>query len=79
VCVCLSVCPDHIFGTTIPIFTNFLCKFPMASVFLWQRSDTLGISGVMDDVTFAHKLRLLDVAAKLRQGGSHLHSLRLGA
>ena len=31
----------------------------------------LRISGVMDDVIFAHKLRLVDVAARLRQRGSH--------
>ena len=41
------------------------------SVLLWRRSDTLRISGFMDDVISAHKLRLLDVAARLRQGGSH--------
>jgi len=29
VCVCLFVC-DHIFGTTRPIFTRFLCLLPMA-------------------------------------------------
>ena len=29
VCVCLSV-RDHIFGTTRPIFTNFLCMLPTA-------------------------------------------------
>ena len=29
VCVCLSVL-DHIFGTTRPIFTKFLCMLPMA-------------------------------------------------
>jgi len=28
-CVCLSVL-DHIFGTTRPIFTKFLCMLPMA-------------------------------------------------
>jgi len=32
--VCLSVCVfvgrDHIFGTTRPIFTKFLCMLPMA-------------------------------------------------
>jgi len=37
------------------------------SVLLRQRNDTLCISGFMDDVMFAHKLRLLDVAARLRQ------------
>jgi len=61
--VCLSVCVfgclsihDHISGTIRPIFT----------VLLWRRSDMLHTSGFMDDVIFAHKLRLLDVAAKLR-------------
>jgi len=28
-CVCLSV-RDHIYGTTRPIFTSFLCMLPMA-------------------------------------------------
>ena len=30
-------------------------------------NDMLRISGFMNDVIFAHKLRLLDVAARLRQ------------
>jgi len=37
------------------------------SVLLWRRSDVLRISGFMDDVIFAHKRGLLDVAARLRQ------------
>jgi len=37
------------------------------SVLLWRRSDMLRISGFVNDVIFAHKLRLLDVAARLRQ------------
>ena len=37
------------------------------SVLLWQRSDTLCTSGFMDDVMFAHKPRLLDVAAQLKR------------
>ena len=41
------------------------------SVLLWRRNDTLRISGFVDDVIFAHKLRLLDVATRLRQWGSH--------
>jgi len=65
-CVCLSV-GDHIFGTTRPIFTNILCMLPMAVAPpppLWQRSDDmLCTSGFMDDVIFAHKPRLFDVAA----------------
>jgi len=34
---------------------------------LWRRSDMLCTSGFMDDVTFAHKPRLLDVAAQLKR------------
>jgi len=36
--------------------------------------------GFVDDVIFAHKLIgcMLDVAARLRQRGSHICSLRLG-
>jgi len=36
-------------------------------VLLWWRSDMLRISGFVDDVIFVHKLKLLDVAARLRQ------------
>jgi len=32
----------------------------------WRRSDMLHSSGYMDDVIFAHKPRLLDVAAQLK-------------
>ena len=35
-------------------------------------SDVLRISGFMDDVIFAHKLRLLDIATRLRQPGAAL-------
>jgi len=74
--VCLSVClrlsvHDHIFGTIGPIFTKFFVGvtygYGRASVLLWQRSDTLCTSGFMDDVIFAHKPRLLDVAAQLKR------------
>ena len=37
------------------------------SVLLWQHSGMLRISGFVDDVIFAHKLRLLNVATRLRQ------------
>jgi len=70
VSVCLRVCLSAIIsGTTRPIFTKFLCMLPMAVArsFSVRRSDTLRISGFMDDVMSAHKLRLLDVAARLRQ------------
>ena len=68
VCVCLSV-HDHIFGTTGPIFTKFLTHvfYGGGSVLLWRRSGTLCTSGFMGDVIFAHKPRLLDVAAQLKR------------
>ena len=50
--MCLSV-RDHIFGTTRPIFTNFVhVKHGRGSVMQWLRSDMLSISGFMDDVIF---------------------------
>ena len=63
--VCLSVC-DHIFGTTCPIFTKFFVHIACdrGSV-LWQHSDMLCISGFVDDVVFAPKLKLLNVTARL--------------
>jgi len=64
--VCLSVC-DHIFGTACAIFTKFseFVTYGRGSVLLWRRSDTLRISCFADGVVFAHKLRLLDFAARL--------------
>ena len=38
------------------------------SVLLWQLSDMLCTFGFMNDVIFAHKPRLLDVAAQLKRG-----------
>ena len=67
-CVCLSA-HDHIFETTRPIFTKYFF-----ACYLWpwlgpplRRSDALCTSGFMDDVIFAHKPRLLDVAAQLKR------------
>jgi len=66
-CVCLSVC-SHIFGTTRLIFTIFFVhvNYGRRSV-LWRRSDTLCTSGFMDNVIFAYKPWLLDVAAQLKR------------
>jgi len=72
VSVCLSVCVfvrDHISGTTRPIFTNFLCLLSMAVA----RSCSGGVviryvlPVFTDNVIFAHKPGLLDVAAQLRR------------
>jgi len=65
VCVCLSV-RDHIFRTARLIFIKVFAyvTYGRGSVLLWRRSDMLRISGLTDDVIFAHKLRLLEVAAR---------------
>ena len=67
VSVCLSV-RDRIFGTTRPIFANCFVhvSYGRGSVFLWRRSDTLCASGFINDVIFAHRPRLLEVAALLK-------------
>jgi len=67
VCVCLSA-RNHIFENTRPIFIKFFVHVVCGrgSVLLWRRSDRLCISGFMDALIFAHKPRLLDVAAQLK-------------
>ena len=77
-CVCLSV-HDRVFGTTRPIFTKIrtLVTCGRSSVVLWRRSDTLCTSGFMDDVIFAHKPRLLDVAAQLKRSAHAALSLAI--
>jgi len=67
-CVCLSV-REHIFGTTRPIYTEcFLhVTYDRGSLLLWRHSDTLCTFGLMNNVIFAQKLRLLDVAAQLKR------------
>jgi len=70
VSVCLSI-RDHIFYTARPIFTIFLVcvTYGRGSVLLWRRNATFCklTSRFMDDVIFAHKPRLLDVAAQLKR------------
>jgi len=68
VSICLSV-RDHISGTTCLTFTKFCghVTYGRGSVLLWRRSDTLCTSGFTDNVMFAHKPRLLGVAAQLKR------------
>ena len=74
VCVCLR---SYLRNYTSNLHQCFVLKtHGRGSVFLWGRSDKLGISGYTDDVLLAHKVRLLDVAARLGQRGSHA-ALRL--
>jgi len=69
VCVCLSV-RDHILGTTCTLYDLHqifvYVAYGHGSVLIWRRSGTLCTSGFMDDAIFAHRPRLLDVAAQLK-------------
>ena len=71
VCVCLRVfvCPRaHLWSYTSDLHHIFVhVTYGRGSVLLWRRTDMLHISDFVDDVIFAHKLRLLDVTARLRQ------------
>ena len=80
--VCLSVClavHDHIFGTTRPIFTNLFAHvtYGLGSVLFWRRSDMLCTSGFIYDIIFAHKPRLLDVAAQQKRSAHAALSLAI--
>ena len=68
VCVCVFVCPRSCLqNCTSDLHQIFmLVTYGRGSVFPWRRTDTLFTSGFLDDVTFAHKPRLLDVAAQLK-------------
>jgi len=66
-CVCLSaIIFSELHVRSSPIF--FLCVTNgRGSVLLWWRNDTICTSGFMDDVIFAHKPRLIDVAAQVKR------------
>ena len=66
--VCLCVCPIISLALRVrssPIFVH--ATYGRGSVLLWRRSDMLYTSGFMNDDIFAHKPRLLDVAAQLKR------------
>jgi len=71
--VCLSLCVFVRPELHVRPLANFFvhANYGRGSVLLWWRNGKLRISGSRDDVISAHKLRLLDVAARLRQRGSH--------
>ena len=54
-CVCLSVCNDHIYGTVRSSCGGIVMRYVLPVV--WT----------MDDVTFAHKSRLFNVAAQMKR------------
>jgi len=68
VCVCVCVCLSAIISSELHVrssrkYIYLRVTYGRGSVLIWRRSDTLCTSGFMDDVIFAHKPRLLDVAA----------------
>ena len=66
-CVCLSaIISSELHYRSSPNFF-VLVTHVSGSVPLRRRSDMLCTSGFMDDVIFAHKPKLLDVAAQLRR------------
>jgi len=66
VCVCLSVIiSSELHVQSSPIFVHV--TYGSGSVLVWQHSDMLYTSGFMDDVIFAHKPRLFNVAAQLKR------------
>ena len=69
--VCVCVCLSAIISSELHFRSSpdFLCVLihGRGSVLRWRRSDTLCTSGFTDDVIFAHKPRLLDVAAQLKR------------
>jgi len=69
VSVCLSVCPKSYFRNYTSDLYQFFAHvtYGRGSVLLWRRSDMLCISVFADDVIFAHKPRLLDVATQLKR------------
>jgi len=66
--VCVFVCLQSYFRNYTSNLHNFFVhvNYGRRSV-LWRRSDTLCTSGFMDNVIFAYKPWLLDVAAQLKR------------
>ena len=79
VCVCVFVCPRSCLRNYTPRLHQIfmLVTYGRDSVFPWRRTDTLFTSGFLDDVIFAHKPRLLDVAAQLERSAQCTRSLGL--
>jgi len=68
VCVCLSaIISSKLHVRSLPNYFVHVTYSRACSVIPSQRSDTLCTSGFMDDFIFAHKTRLLDVAAQLKR------------
>ena len=68
VSLCVFVCPrSYLRNYTSDLHQFFLHVAIHGSVLLRRLSDTLCTTGYVDDVVFAYKPRLLDVAAQLKR------------
>ena len=68
-CACLSAIISSELHSDLQLIFFVHVTYGSGSVLLWRRSDTLCTSSFTDDVIFAHKRRLLDVAAQLKRSG----------
>ena len=62
VCLCVFVCPRSYLRNYTPDLRQIFC-----ACYLWPWLGALCTSGFVADVIFAHKPRLLDVAAQLNR------------
>jgi len=80
--VCVCVCVSTSISSELQVRSHqisCLCYlWPWLGPF-WRRSDMLCISGFMDDVVFAHKPRLLNVAAQLKRSAHVALSLAINS
>jgi len=65
--VCVFVCPGSYFRNYMSDVHQILCMLLTAAARSCSGSVVKCYSQLTDDVIFAHKLRLLDVTARLRQ------------
>jgi len=69
--MCLCVCLSEIISSELHVQSSpnfFVCVIcGHGSFLLWWHSNTLRTSCFKDDIVFAHKLRLLELIARLRQ------------
>jgi len=69
VCLYVRVCQSTIISSDLHVQSlpvSMHVTYGRGSVLLWRRNDTLCTSGFMDNIIFAQKPRLLDVAAQLK-------------
>jgi len=65
--VCVFVCLRSCLRNYTSDLHQIFCACYLGSVLFWRRSDTLRISGFVNDVIVAHKVKLLEVSVRLRQ------------